>query len=248
MQTRLNCRELASEFLLRYRVTPHATTNTPTAQLLLGRVLRIQLDLIHPDPNNIVRAKQEIDKNRFDSRAKDRHFENGEPVFARNFAGRLRWKPGIVLGRTGPVSYDVQVGQNVEHRHATQLRTRLLDMPAKSNKEEVEEQVQHEFDEQPLVALPAELVPGTQVLTDPAPRFVTAPLSGLVLHDPRPPAPSPPAAPVSTPLPPSAPAFAPVPPAAAAPARTLRDRGFFTLDLSLPTSIPVYSLNKQLKR
>ena len=101
-------RTLASEFLLRYRLTPHATTSTAPAQLLLGHTPRIQLDLLHPDPNNVVRKRQEADKERFDTHAHERHFCDGDRVFARNYAGRLRWKAGMVIRRSGPVSYDVQ--------------------------------------------------------------------------------------------------------------------------------------------
>ena len=54
----------------------------------------------------------------------------------------------MVLRKTGPVSYDVQVGQAVEHRHASQLRMRLFDMPDKSNEEEIQDEIVREFDNQ----------------------------------------------------------------------------------------------------
>ena len=143
-----NAKEYASEFLLRYRVTPQATTGASPAQLLMGRTPRITLDLLHPNLDRRVRELQVTEKARFDSRAADRQFSDAEPVFSRNFCGRQRWKAGIILRKTGPVSYDVQVGQGVEHRHASQLRKRHAHLPDRSEEEEVDRQVQLEFDEQ----------------------------------------------------------------------------------------------------
>ncbi|CAB3997722.1 Uncharacterized protein K02A2.6 [Paramuricea clavata] len=38
-----------SRFLLKYRITPHTTTGVPPAELLMGRHLRTQLDMIQPN-------------------------------------------------------------------------------------------------------------------------------------------------------------------------------------------------------
>ena len=38
-----------ARFLLRYRVTPHATTGLPPSELLMDRKLRTRLDLIHAE-------------------------------------------------------------------------------------------------------------------------------------------------------------------------------------------------------
>ena len=38
-----------SRFLLRYRVTPHTTTQLSPAELMMGRKLRTRLDLLRPD-------------------------------------------------------------------------------------------------------------------------------------------------------------------------------------------------------
>ena len=113
----------------------------------LGHSPRIQLDLLHLDTAPDVRARQEADKKRNDARAKESHFSEGDQVFARNYSGRLRLKAGIVLRRTKPMCYDVQVGQEVEHRHAVQLRPRLLDMPDKSNEEKINQEINQEFEQ-----------------------------------------------------------------------------------------------------
>ena len=88
-----------------------------------------------------------MDKQRFDDRAGERHFREGESVFSRSYGRRFCWKAGNILRRTGPVSYDVQVGDRVEHLHASQLRPRRASMPNKSE-EEIEEQVARDFSDQ----------------------------------------------------------------------------------------------------
>ena len=54
LQTRL------SRFLLQYRITPHSATETSPAELLLGRRLRTQLDLVLPDMTTKVQKKQQV--------------------------------------------------------------------------------------------------------------------------------------------------------------------------------------------
>ena len=49
-------------FLLRYRVTPHATTGVPPSVLMIGRPLRTRLDLIRPDVGRRVRDQQDRQK------------------------------------------------------------------------------------------------------------------------------------------------------------------------------------------
>jgi len=141
-----SAKRLASEFLLRYRVSAHGTTGASPSQLLLGRAPRTKLDLLHPDMEVRVRGRQESDKLRYDSSAKLREFNVGDPVFSRNYFGRYRWKAGVILRRTGPVSYDVQVGNGVDHRHASQLRGRQLSMDHPSEEEEIDRDIQSAFD------------------------------------------------------------------------------------------------------
>ena len=70
-----------------------------------------------------------------------------ETKFSRKTTQNLR-KRSEVLRQTGQVSYDVQVGKSVEHPHADQLRKRLVNMPNKSIKEEIQDDFVSEFNNQ----------------------------------------------------------------------------------------------------
>ena len=48
-----------SKFLIQYRVTPQTTTGVSPAELLMGRRLRMHLDLLHPDTASKVADKRE---------------------------------------------------------------------------------------------------------------------------------------------------------------------------------------------
>ena len=52
----------SADFLLRYRKTPHATTNEAPAMLLMKRIPRSRIDLCQPQWRSLVEGKQEIQK------------------------------------------------------------------------------------------------------------------------------------------------------------------------------------------
>ena len=58
----------------------------------------------------------------FDTKAKEKSFHEQEEVWVRDYRGTTKWVRGIVLRRTGPVSYKVQVRGMIWRRHAEQLR------------------------------------------------------------------------------------------------------------------------------
>ncbi|XP_053395598.1 uncharacterized protein K02A2.6-like [Mercenaria mercenaria] len=108
-------------FLLRYRNTPHSTTNESPAKLFLGRSLRCRLDLVKPNTKRYVSDKQM--KSSFSDDRKFREFEIGENVLARDYRGREKWIGGTIVSREGPLMYQVDVGYNIKwRRHANQLR------------------------------------------------------------------------------------------------------------------------------
>jgi len=115
-----------SRFLLRYRITPHSSTGVSPAQLMWGRTLRSQLDLLLPDTNR--KAQQALDRQKrsHDAHATERHFNVNDAVYARNYSSGPRWLPGVVVGLRGSAMYDVQLsGNQVVRRHVDQLRSRV---------------------------------------------------------------------------------------------------------------------------
>ena len=42
-------------------------------------------------------------------------------MYARFWYGARRWRPGVIVSVAGPLSYDVQIGEEVHRRHASQL-------------------------------------------------------------------------------------------------------------------------------
>lgn len=58
----LNARKYATEFLLQYRVTYHATTRASPAQLLQHRTPRTQLDMLNLNIQSSVRLRKEKER------------------------------------------------------------------------------------------------------------------------------------------------------------------------------------------
>ena len=88
-------------FLLKYRVTPQATTGIAPAELLMGRRIRTYLDLLYPTIKQRVRSHQMVQKESGDAHTRTRQFNPGDRVLCRNFATGPKWLPGKVLVREG---------------------------------------------------------------------------------------------------------------------------------------------------
>ena len=56
-----------------------------------------------------------------DTTIRDRYFNEGQDVFVRQYLGPQKWATGQILRRSGPLSYDVQVGDQVYSSHAFKL-------------------------------------------------------------------------------------------------------------------------------
>ncbi|XP_064487549.1 uncharacterized protein K02A2.6-like [Ornithodoros turicata] len=112
-------------FLMTYRNTPHATTRECPATLMMGRRLRSRLDLVRPSLYSEVQHRQF--KGAINRRARARTFNVGDTVLVRNFRGHPKWLRGVIVGQSGPVSFQVKVssrtGVHVWRRHQDQLLT-----------------------------------------------------------------------------------------------------------------------------
>lgn len=118
-------REKLAKFLIAYRNTPHSTTGESPAQLLLGRPLRTLLDLVKPNLNRkmVNQQHQQSIKAAIDKGKQYRQLEMGDSVMSRDYRGDLKWRPGLIVNKTGPLMYEVQVAPGlIWRRHIDQLR------------------------------------------------------------------------------------------------------------------------------
>lgn len=108
--------------LFSYRITPQSTTGLSPAEMLLGRKLRSTLDLLHPDLQQKVREKQIKQKQYHDNKWQRRCFQVGDTVLTRNFSYGPKWIPGFITKVTGPLSYQVMLGDGkTVRRHVDQI-------------------------------------------------------------------------------------------------------------------------------
>ena len=87
LNTRLSC------FLLRYRITPHSSTGSSPSELLWGRKLRSQLDLLLPDTDRKTQQAQDRQKQSHDALSAPRLFCVDDTVSG-TYAGF--WEGGFV--------------------------------------------------------------------------------------------------------------------------------------------------------
>ena len=115
-------------FLFSYRTTPHSTTNRTPSSLFLKREPSTRLDLLRPDNATKVGEKQAAQKLDHDSHAKLREYKIGDNVIARNYGSGPKWESAVVVERTGPLSYTVQLNSGrIWRRHIDQLRDGVSD-------------------------------------------------------------------------------------------------------------------------
>ncbi|XP_031571846.1 uncharacterized protein K02A2.6-like [Actinia tenebrosa] len=120
-QVKTNLNHKLANFMLSYRNAPHATTGESPAQLFFGRRLRSRLDLMKPDPRAKVHSRQEQQGG---GREKERReLQIGKKVVVRVYQSPEKWKPGVVVARTGALHYEVEVAPGlVWRRHIDQLK------------------------------------------------------------------------------------------------------------------------------
>ena len=129
-----------ARFLLAYRNTPNVTTGVSQADLFLKRPLRTRLDRLRPSLRSQVVSKQADQKQLHDAHSRSRLFEIGQSVLVQNLRDGPKWLSGVIVEQTGPVSYRVQVSDQIWRRHADQLldHTRVVaeEQPAIQGREE----------------------------------------------------------------------------------------------------------------
>ena len=109
------------QFLLKYRVTPHATTGRTPAELFLNRKPTTVLDRLRPHLRNEVERRVQGQRRERLEKGQQPKFNVGDRVYARFWYGSRRWRKGRIVALAGPLSYDVQVDDDVHRRHASQL-------------------------------------------------------------------------------------------------------------------------------
>ena len=92
-----------SRFLFKYCLTPHSTTGTSPAELLLGRRPRSHFDFVIPNLSSKVRNKQILQKIQHDKKSKPRVFAMGTKVLLRNFSAGPEWIVGTIVNSREPV-------------------------------------------------------------------------------------------------------------------------------------------------
>ena len=115
--------ERVLRFLTKYRSTPQSTTGLSPAQLLFGRNLKTQLDLLFPNTHSKVVGSQEKQKANHDKTAFPRHLEADDHVYYRNFSKGPKWMKGTIAEKTGPVSFKIEGPSGVVKRHQDHINS-----------------------------------------------------------------------------------------------------------------------------
>lgn len=112
-----------SRFLFTYRNTEQGTTKREPAVALLGRRLRGRLDLLRPDVGAAPRSVQLDREQRQPPAVNLRVAQVGDAILMRDYSkNNAKWAEGVVVQRSGPVSYSVQTKDgHVHKRHIDQL-------------------------------------------------------------------------------------------------------------------------------
>ena len=98
-----------TEFLLSYRTTPHATTNSSSGELFLKCSLWTRFDLLRSPTKGFAESKQAEQKQHHDRRSNPRCLFSGSQVKVRNYHGDTKWILGTILKKLGPVTYSVDI-------------------------------------------------------------------------------------------------------------------------------------------
>ena len=122
---RLKGESLNNRFLFKYRLTPHTSTGVSPAELMFGRKLRSQLDLLRPSTARTAHQAQNRQKAGHDLRSQPRSFTARQTVYAKNYGAGPKWLPGVLVKAEGSVLWHVRLSDGrIIRRHVDQLRPR----------------------------------------------------------------------------------------------------------------------------
>ena len=113
--------------LMRYRITPQATTGKSPSELLYRRRMRSRLDQVRPDLVRKVRMKQSSMQDHINQKRKSRNFHVHDLVLVKNFASGPTWLRGVVGGllSSSMCEVDLEDGRKVR-RHNDHVRIRTI--------------------------------------------------------------------------------------------------------------------------
>ena len=87
----------------------------------MKRPLQSRLDLLRPFVKRRVQGRQAEQKRQYDAHSRLREFDVGQAVLVRNLREGLKWVDGTIVEQTGPVSYRVQVSDQIWRHHTDQM-------------------------------------------------------------------------------------------------------------------------------
>ena len=160
-------------FLLKYRVTPQATTGIAPTELLMGCRIRTYLDLLYPTTRQRVRDHLIQQKKSGDMKAHTRQFNQGDRIMGQNFADGPKWLPGKVLeGGKTIVKVKLDDGR-IWHHHANHFLPSQVQIESESIDQECAPPMSLEID--PLVASSSEQNAESTPTENQDPRVVPGP-------------------------------------------------------------------------
>ena len=122
-----------ARFLFAYRNTPQSTTGVSPAVMMFKRPLRCHLDLLKPNIEETVQARQIQQQLNHDIHSKDQKFRINNTEYVENFAQESKWLEGIVEEIRGPLTYIIKLPDGrILKRHVDHIRNRTSAEPSNS--------------------------------------------------------------------------------------------------------------------
>ena len=113
---------ILSNFLIKYRSTPHSVTGVALCELMLKRPIRTVLDLLKPSVSNQVFC-QAMQKSYHDKKSQNRTIAVGQLVMVRNYRKiGSKWVEGTIVKKSGEKNFLVKIADGqVWKRHLDQV-------------------------------------------------------------------------------------------------------------------------------